>query len=86
MIEFLMFGGLIIGSILFLINLGFFISIDTYGLHHMYEVFTYKGTCKSHPNLNVAGCILFMIISYILLLPCAIFFWIAKLFIRSDYF
>ena len=86
MIEFFGLVGLITICCIGLFNIGYLISIDTYGLNHMYEIFTWKGCWRSHPNLNEFGCVMVMIISYIFLLPCAIFFWIAKLFMRRDYF
>ena len=67
-------------------NFGMLISIGTYGLNHMYETFTWKGVWRSHPNLNDAGCLIVLLLGYVFLLPCAIIFWIARLFLRSDYF
>lgn len=69
-----------------LFNFGCLISIGTYGFNHMYEMFTWEGSWRSHPSLNAAGCVLVILLSYIFLFPCAIIFWIARLFLRSDYF
>ena len=77
---------LIIGVGIGLFNLGCLVSINTYGLNHLYEMFTYNGVSREYYNLNPVGCILVMLIFYITCAPCAVIFWIARLFVREDYF
>lgn len=86
MMELFAYIGLIAIFCIGFFNLGCIISINTYGLNHMYEMFTWRGCWRSHPSLNEFGCLMVMIISYVFLFPCAILFWIARLFIRKDYF
>ena len=86
MTEMLELIGLITISCIALFNFGMLISIGTYGFNHMYETFTWRGVWRSHPNLNEFGCLIVLLLGYIFLLPAAIVFWVARLFLRSDYF
>ena len=61
-------------------NLGSILEIEDHGLNHFHEAFTWEGCSRAHYNINVAGRIILLILAYIFMMPCAIIYWIAKLF------
>ena len=77
MIEFIL---LIFIVALVVFNLGAIMACGTYGLNHFHESFTWEGCSRAYYNVNPVGIVILLILAYVFLAPCAIIYWIARLF------